>query len=40
MSFSSSSTVPMWRKCTISERVTGNGDPLAVREKAHEAAKK
>jgi hypothetical protein len=40
MSFSmSDSTIPMRRKRTTSERVTGNGDPLVVRKKAREAAK-
>jgi len=41
MSFSTSnsSTVPMRRKRTVSEHVTENGDPLAVRKKAREAAK-
>jgi hypothetical protein len=39
MSFSNSSTVPK-RKRTISERVTENGDPFAVRKKAREATKK
>ena len=39
MSTSDSSTIPMRRKRTISERVTENGDPLVVRKKAREAAK-
>jgi hypothetical protein len=41
MSFSTSdsSAIPMRRKRTVSERVTENGDPLAVRKKAREAAK-
>jgi hypothetical protein len=41
MSFlaSDSSTIPMRRKRTVSERVTENGDPLVVRKKAREAAK-
>ena len=38
MSSSESSTIPMRRKRTISERVTDNGDPLVVRKKAGEAA--
>ena len=37
MSFSS--TVPMRRKRTITERITQNGDPLVVKKKAREAAK-
>ena len=40
MSFNDSSTVPMQCKHTISECVTHNGDPLAVRKNTHEAAKK
>jgi hypothetical protein len=36
---SNSSTIPMRRKRTISERVTDNGDPLVIRKKAREAAK-
>ena len=41
MSFSTSdsSTIPMRRKHTISECVIENGDPLAIRKKAHEAAR-
>ena len=39
MSFSESSTVPVHHKWTISEHVTENGDPLAIRKKACEAAK-
>ena len=38
MSFSADS-LAMRRKCTVSERVTENGDPLVIRKKAHEAAK-
>ena len=40
MSFSESTTVPTWRKRTItlSERVTENGDPLVAKKKAREAA--
>ena len=40
MSSSSISSIPTRRKRTISERVTGNSDPLVVRKKAREAAKK
>ena len=42
MSFSENSTLPtgMQRKHTASERVTDNGDPLVVRKKARQAAKK
>ena len=29
----------MWCKRTVSEHVIENGDPLAIRKKAHEAAK-
>ena len=41
MSFSTldSSTIPMQRKRTVSERITENGDPLVVRKKARDAAK-
>ena len=39
MSFSESSAAPTRRKRTMTERVTENGDPLAVRKKAREAAK-
>ena len=41
MSFSTSdsSTIPMWCKHTISKHVIENGDPLAVRKKAREAAR-
>jgi hypothetical protein len=41
MSFSTpdSSTTPMRRKRTVSERITENGDPLVVRKKARDAAK-
>ncbi len=41
MSFSTSnsSTIPTRRKHTISEHVTENGDPLAIRKKARDAAK-
>ena len=38
MSFSS--TIPARRKQTISERVTDNSDPLVVKKKARDAAKK
>ena len=38
MSFSETSTVPMCCKRKASERVTGNGDPLVVKKKAHKAA--
>ena len=42
MSFSENSTLPTGtqRKRTASERVTDNGDPLVVRKKARQAAKK
>ena len=40
MSSSESLTAPTQRKLTASERVTHNGDPLVVRKKAREAAKK
>jgi hypothetical protein len=40
MSFSESLTAPMRRKRTASERVTDNGDPLVIKKKAREAAKK
>ena len=40
MSSSESLTAPTRRKLTASERVTDNGDPLVVRKKAREAAKK
>jgi hypothetical protein len=39
MSFSESSAAPTRRKRTMTECVTENGDPLAVRKKAREAAK-
>ena len=42
MSFSENSTLPtgMQRKRTASERVTDYGDPLVVRKKTRQAAKK
>ena len=33
------STIPMYCKCTVSECVMNNGDPLVENKKAHEAAK-
>jgi hypothetical protein len=40
MSFSESLTAPMRRKQTASEHVTDNGDPLVIKKKVREAAKK
>lgn len=38
-SISNSATVPAWHKCTISEHVIENGDPLVICKKACKVAK-
>lgn len=40
MSFSETSSIPVRRKRTATDRATANGDPLVVRKKAREAEDK